>query len=257
MSSSNAVRPVMLSEWIKIRSTVGSYLTLSLGVLISFTLALLGGLSTRNAIDSDNPMLMPGFNPINSGFNGLLYGNLAFVVFAVLVFSSEYTSGMIRASLAAVPRRGLFYLCKLVVAMAVCLLVGGVTVVGSFATTQAALGSHGVDMSAPGVGRALLGGVAYVVLLAVFSASLAALLRSTALSLGILMPLFFVVSPALGTISGTKPVARFLPDQAGMYAMRATVERGDLSPTQGILVLLAWTVVAVVAGYWLIRRRDA
>lgn len=255
--SSNRIRPVLNSEWIKVRSTIGTLTTLPLGVAISFALALLGGLSTRNAIDHDSPMLMPDFNPINSGFNALLYGNLAFVVFAVLVFSSEYTSGMIRASLAAVPQRGLFYLCKLAVVAVVMLIAGGATVFGSFVVTEAALGPHGVGLSEPGVGKALAGGVAYVTLMGIFSASVAALLRSTAISLGVLLPLFFVVSPALGTIEGTKPVARFLPDQAGMYAMRATVGEGDLTATQGILVLLVWAIVAVTTGYWLIRRRDA
>lgn len=91
----------------------------------------------------------------------------------------------------------------------------------------------------------------------VFSAAVAALLRSTALALGILMPLFFVVGPALGTISGTRPVAQFLPDQAGIRAMRVTAESGDLTAGQGILVLLLWTLAAAAAGYWLIRRRDA
>lgn len=255
--STNAIVPVLTSEWIKARSTIATMTTLPLGVAISFVLAVLGGISTRAAIDQQSAMLMPGFNPINSGFNGLLYGNLAFVVFAVLVVSSEYTSGMIRVSLAAVPRRGLFYLCKLAVAGFVCLVVGSVAVFGSFAATQAALGPHGVDLSTPGVARAILSGVAYVTLLGVFSASVASLLRGTALSLGILMPLFFVVSPALGTISGTKPVARFLPDQAGMQAMKATVGPGDLTPTQGLLVLVGWTVLAIAAGHWLIRRRDA
>jgi ABC-2 type transport system permease protein len=255
--SSNSTPAVLRSEWIKVRSTIGSVTTLPLAVIISFGLALAGGLSTRRAIDSGSSMLAPGFNPVNSGFNALLYGNLAFVVFAVLVFSSEYTTGMIRASLAAVPRRGQFYLCKLAVVAGVALVVGGATVFGSFAVTQAALGPHGVGLSEPGAPTAMLGGVAYVVLINVFAASLAALLRSTALSLGILMPLFFVVSPALGTISGTKPVARFLPDQAGMQAMKATVSAGDLTPGQGLLVLVLWTVVAAAGGYWLIRRRDA
>jgi ABC-type transport system involved in multi-copper enzyme maturation permease subunit len=154
-------------------------------------------------------------------------------------------------------RRYLIQRAGYVLLTAAALVVGGATVLGSFALTQAALGSHGVGWSAPGVAKAVFGGVAYVVLINVFAASVAALLRSTAVSLGILMPLFFVASPALGTISGTKPVARFLPDQAGMQAMKATVRAGDLSPGQGLLVLLLWTVVAVGAGYWLIRRRDA
>lgn len=255
--SSNTIPAVLHSEWIKARSTVGSLVTLPLGMVISFGLALAGGLSTHNAIDSGSSMLMPGFNPINSGFNALLYGNLAFVVFAVLVFSSEYATGMIRASLAAVPTRGLFYLAKLAVVAAVALLVGGVTVLVSFLITESALGPHGASLFDPGAVRAVLGGVAYVVMINVFSAAVAALLRSTALALGILMPLFFVVSPALGTISGTKPVARFLPDQAGMRAMRVTAESGDLTAGQGLLILLLWTIAAAAAGYWLIRRRDA
>lgn len=254
---SNSVPAVLRSEWIKARSTIGSVITLPLAVVISVGLALAGGLSTRHAIDSESAMLAPGFNPINSGFYAFFYGNLAFVVFAVLVFSSEYTTGTVRASLAAVPQRGLFYLCKLAVVAGVALVVGGATVVGSFALTQVSLGPHGVGPSAPGVVKALLGGVAYVVLINVFAASVAALLRSTAVALGILIPLFFVVSSALDMISITKPVARFLPDQAGTQAMRVTMSAGDLTPGQGLLVLLLWTVVAVGCGYWLIRRRDA
>ncbi|WP_430499829.1 ABC transporter permease [Micromonospora trifolii] len=255
--SSNTVPAVLHSEWIKARSTVGSLVTLPLALVISLGLALAGGLSTRNAIDSGSNMLASDFNPINSGFNALLYGNLAFVVFAVLVFSSEYTSGMIRASLAAVPTRGLFYLAKLLVVAAVALIVGGTAVIASFLITQSALGPHGASLSDPGAMRAVLGGVAYVVLINVFSAAVAALLRSTALTLGILMPLFFVVGPALGTISGTKPVAQFLPDQAGMRAMQVTADSGELTAGQGILVLLLWTLTAAAVGYWLIRRRDA
>jgi ABC-2 type transport system permease protein len=255
--SSNNVGAVVNSEWIKVRSTLATMTTLPLGIAISIGIALLNGFSTRAAIDRKSAMLAPDFNPIDAGFVGLLYGNLAFVAFAVLVFSSEYTSGMIRASLAAVPQRGLFYLSKLGVAGAVCLLVGAVTAVVSFLSAQAGLGPHGVDLSAPGATRAVLCGIAYVTLLGVFAASVAALLRSTALSLGILMPLFFIVSPALGAIPGTKPVARFLPDQAGMQAMKATVGHGDLTPAQGLLVLVAWTVAAVLFGYWSIRRRDA
>lgn len=94
-------------------------------------------------------------------------------------------------------------------------------------------------------------------LLGVFSAAVGALLRSTALALGLLMPLFFVVSPALGTIAGTRPVGRFLPDQAGIQAMRVTVEPGQLTQTQGLTVLVIWTVGVVALGYWMIRQRDA
>lgn len=69
--SSNTVPAVLHSEWIKARSTVGSLVTLPLALVISLGLALAGGLSTRNAIDSGSNMLASDFNPINSGFNAL------------------------------------------------------------------------------------------------------------------------------------------------------------------------------------------
>lgn len=254
---SNSIPAVLHSEWIKARSTVGTVVTLCLGVVISLGLALAGGLSVRHAIDSRSDMLRADFNAINSGFTALLYGNLAFVVFAVLVVGSEYTTGTIRTSLAAVPTRGLFHLAKLAVVAAVALIVGGATVLASFLITESALGPYGADLSDPGARRAVLGGVAYVILIDVFSAAVAALVRGTALALGLLMPLFFVVSPVLGMIPGTRPAARFLPDQAGFRAMQVTAEPGDLTAGQGLLVLALWTVAAAAAGYWLIRRRDA
>ncbi|WP_329110075.1 ABC transporter permease subunit [Micromonospora sp. NBC_01699] len=251
------VRPVLASEWIKARSTLATMISLSVGVVVSVGLALASGFSIRAAFDRSSDALRPDFHPIDAGFGGLIYGNLAFTVFAVLVVSSEYTSGTIRASLAAVPRRGLFYLCKLGVTGLVCVVVGGVTTLGAFLVTQVALGPYGVELSDPGAVQAVLGGLAYVTLLGVFAAAVAAVLRGTALTLGILIPFFFVVSPALWLIPATRSAARFLPDQAGMRAMEATVGPGELTQNQGLLVLLGWTVLAVAAGYWSIRRRDA
>lgn len=255
--TTNGLLPVVRSEWVKIRSTVASMITLPLGLAVSVGISLINGFSTRAAIDRGSAMLAPDFNPIEAGFVGLFYGNLAFVVFAVLVFSSEYTSGMIRSSLWAVPGRGLFYLCKVGVTGAILLGAGAVAAVASFAAAQVALGPHGSSFGAAGAAQALFGAVAYVTLLGVFSVAVAAILRSTALTLGILMPLFFVVSPALAAIPGTEPVARFLPDQAGMRAMSVHLAPGDLTPAQGVLVLSAWALAAVVAGSGLVRYRDA
>jgi ABC-2 type transport system permease protein len=253
----NHVGAVLRSEWIKARSTVGSAVTLPLAVAGTCGLALASGLSIGHALDTDPSLVIPGFNPIEAGLDPLLYGNMAFVVFAVLVFSSEYTTGMIRSSLAAVPNRGLFYLAKLAVVAAVALVVGGCTVIGSFLITESGFGSHGASLFAAGAPGAVLGAVAYVVLINCLSAAVAAMLRSTAWALGLLVPFFFAASPALAVISGTRPAARFLPDQAGMRAMRVTTEAGALTPGQGLLVLLLWTAALSAAGYWLTCRRDA
>ena len=232
--SSNTVPAVLHSEWIKARSTVGSLVTLPLALVISLGLALAGGLSTRNAIDSGSNMLVSDFNPINSGFNALFYGNLAFGWLAVLVFSSEYTSGMIRASLAAVPTRGLFYLAKLLVVAAVALIVGGTAVIASFLITESALGPHGRACPTRGhAGRTRRSRVRRTdQRLLRRSRGIATQHRTDT---GHPLTLFLVVGPALGTISGTKPVAQFLPDQAGMRAMQVTADSGELTAGQGIL----------------------
>jgi ABC-2 type transport system permease protein len=242
---------VLAFEWTKLRSARSIPLLLAVGFVVSLGLAVVSGLSARAAIDNHSPMLRPDFDPLDAGFVGLLYGQLAYVAFAVLVVSSEYTSGTIRSSLAAVPRRERFYAGKIAVVGVVALPVALATAFTSFPATEAALGPHGVALGA-GPLRAVCGAVAYVTLICVFSAAVAAMLRGSALSLGVLIPFFFVVSPVLNGISATRAVARYLPDQAGLRMMTA-----DLADAgRGLLVLLGWTVVAVLGGYWLTRVRD-
>jgi ABC-2 type transport system permease protein len=243
---------ILAFEWIKLRSTRAIPLMLAVGFVVSIGLAVVSGLSTRAAIDQHSPLLRPDFDPLTAGFGPLLYGHLAYVAFAVLVVSSEYTSGTIRSSLAAVPRRDRFYTGKIAMVGLVALLVALVTAVLSFTTTEAALGPHGVDVLAAGSLRAVGGAITYVTLICVFSAAVAAMLRGSALSLGVLIPFFFIVSPLLNAIPVTRAAAHYLPDQAGMRMM--TVDLAEAG--RGLLVVLGWTVVAVLSGYWLTRIRD-
>jgi ABC-2 type transport system permease protein len=243
---------VLAFEWTKLRSARAMPLMLAVGFVVSLGLAVVSGLSTRAAIDQHSPLLRPDFDPLVAGFGALLYGQLAFVAFAVVVVSSEYTSGTIRSSLAAVPRRERFYAGKITMVGLVALLVALVTAVVSFTATEAALGPHGVPVLAAGSLRAVGGAIAYVTLICVFSAAVAAMLRGSALSLGILMPFFFIVSPLLNAIPATRAAARYLPDQAGMRMM--TVDLAEAG--RGLVVVLGWTVVAVLSGYWLTRVRD-
>jgi ABC-2 type transport system permease protein len=183
------------------------------------------------------------------------------IVFGVLVVSNEYSTGMIRTSLAAVPRRGAFLASKVAVASALALLVGMATGFAAFFLGQAMLGPLlRTTLDAPGVLRAVIGGGLYMTLIAVFSMGVALMLRSPMLSLGVLMPFFFLVSNILANVSATRKVGQYLPDQAGSRIMRVLPRVGDdtpYGPWGGLGIMVLWVIAALVGGYALLRRRDA
>jgi ABC-2 type transport system permease protein len=241
----------MAFELTKLRTLRSTSWSLATYLIGSLGLALLTGVYVARA----------GAGPVDAvaaGHSGLRLGVLALVVLGVLSVSSEFSTGTIHSSLTAVPRRGVFVASKLLSGGALAAAASLVVVVASFLVTQAALGSrYGVSLGDPGVLRSLVGGVLYATLLYVFAAGLAACLRSSALTIGILVPLLSMVSTVLSNLPGVRAVARFLPDVAGGQVLMGQPQPGQLGPWSGLAVLLAWTVVAVAAGYAAVLRRDA
>ncbi|MEU8929824.1 ABC transporter permease [Streptomyces sp. NPDC048409] len=254
------VAQVVRSEWTKIRSVSSTVWTLSLAVVVSVALGtLLSALA--NSHFSDMPAReRVSFDPTNISFAGLTLGQLAMIVFGVLVVSTEYSTGMIRTSLAAVPQRATFLFSKIAVAAGLALAVGLLTSFAAFFLGQAMLGSHRAHLGDTGVLRAVIGGGLYMTLIAVFSMGVATMLRSPLLSLGILMPFFFLISNILGNVDATKKIGRFLPDQAGSHIMEVVPRAGDdvpYGPWGGLGIMGLWVVAALIGGYALLKRRDA
>jgi hypothetical protein len=167
---------------------------------------------------------------------------------------------MIRTSLAAVPRRGTFLAGKVAVATALALAVGMATSFAAFFLGQRMLGPLGTTLGTAGVLRAVIGGGIYMTLIAVFSMGVAAMLRSPMLSMGILMPFFFLVSNILANVSATKKAGQFLPDQAGSRILQVVPRIGDdtpYGPWGGLGIMVLWVIAALAGGYLLLRRRDA
>jgi ABC-2 type transport system permease protein len=178
----------------------------------------------------------------------------------VLVVSNEYSTGMIRTSLAAVPQRGTFLFSKIAVATGLALVVGMATSFVAFVLGQAMLGEHRTSLGDPGVLRAVIGGGLYMTLIAMFSMGVAAMLRSPMLSLGILMPFFFLISNILGNVDATEKIGRYLPDQAGSQIMRVVTPVGDdrtYGPWGGLGIMALWVLAALVGGYLVLKKRDA
>ncbi|GKQ39897.1 ABC transporter permease [Streptomyces sp. A012304] len=255
-----AATQVIRSEWTKIRSVASTVWTLSLAVVVTIALGMLISALSRNEFDSMSRDDRLSFDPTFISFAGMSLGQLAMIVFGVLVVSNEYSTGMIRTSLAAVPQRGTFLFSKIAVATALALVVGLATSFVTFFLGQAMLGSHRAEIGDPGVLRAVVGGGVYMTLIAVFSMGVAVMLRSPMLSLGILMPFFFLISNILGNVDATKKVGRYLPDQAGSKIMQVVTPVDDdtpYGPWGGLAIMAAWVVAALVGGYVLLKKRDA
>ncbi|WP_218577417.1 ABC transporter permease subunit [Phytohabitans rumicis] len=248
----------MRAELTKIRTVRSTVWTLLLAVALSVGLAYLLGLSWRNAYDR-----LENFDPLVAGFMPLTLGQLPLVVFGALTVTSEYSTGTIRASLAAVPDRARFYAGKVLAGTLVAAVVAVVTVPVTFVVAQAGLGPYGTSLGADGVVPALVGACLYLTLMCAFAIGVAAALRHTALVLGILLPVLFLGSQGLGNIPAIKAVTQYLPDQTGWVVMHLAGPQDDprwardYGAWTGLALLALWAAAALAAGYLSLRRRDA
>lgn len=240
---------VLRSEWIKIRSLRGTAWSLLAVFLLTAGFAIAG-----NAATGDSEADSPDFDALFSVFLGLNLGQIAAISFGTMAMSSEYQGGAIRASLTAVPRRGLFYAAKLANVAGLALAMGLVTTFVSFLGGSAFLGDAALGLGDGEALRACLGGAVYLALMALFAAGLTAVLRSGLAVLSILIPFILVVSLVLGETSGS--VADYLPDRAGQQVLYVDPP-GESAPLAGLGVTALWTAAAVLAGWWSLRRRDA
>lgn len=250
---------VLRSEWTKIRSVRSTVWTLGTAVVVTVALGALISALVRNDWENMSARDKATFDPTFVSFAGTGLGQLAMIVFGVLVVANEYSTGMIRTSLAAVPQRGVFLFGKIAVATLLALVVSMVTSFATFFAGQAMLGGHKASLGDPGVLRAVIGGGLYMTLITVFSMGVAAMLRSPMLSLGILMPFFFLVSNILGNVSATEKVGDYLPDQAGQRVMQVVTadDEAPYGPWGGFTIMALWVAAALLLGYLLLKKRDA
>ncbi|KUN76102.1 ABC transporter permease [Streptomyces griseoruber] len=254
----SAPTATLRSEWAKLTTVRSTGWTLFAAFVVTVAFGTLVSALSNSDYDSLSEQEKLSFDAAGTSFTGGLLGQLAMIAFGVMVIGSEYSTGAIRSSLAAVPRRGVFYLSKVAVATGAALAVSLATTFATFFAGQAALGSHSTTLGAHNVLRATFGAALYMTLMAVFSMGVATMLRSSMLSMGILMPFFFLITQILASVPGAKKVAEYLPDQAGA-AMVRVVPKSDLpyGAGGGFVIMLAWVAAALLGGYLVLRNRDA
>jgi ABC-2 type transport system permease protein len=209
-------------------------------------------------------------DPAKISLTGIYLGQALIAIGAVLAVSGEYSTGMIRTSLAAMPRRATMLAAKAAVLTGSVLAAGVLAVLGSVLAGRLILPGHGIDPAhgypalslADGpVLRAAVGSVLYLALIALLSLGVAAAVREGAAAIGIILGLLYLF-PILGQVAGSATSQRHLEQLAPMtagLAIQATTGLHSLpiSPWAGIGVLAGWAVAALLAGGILLRLRDA
>ncbi|MEY9967703.1 ABC-2 type transport system permease protein [Streptacidiphilus sp. MAP12-16] len=249
---------VLLSEWTKVRTVRSTVITLLVAFVVTVGLGAVICLVTNNQFKSMSESEKLTFDATSTSFSGVYLGQLALIVFAVLVVGNEYSSGMIRVTLAAVPQRTMLLLCKAAVVVGLVLPVALVTSFTTFFLGQALLGSHRTTLGADHVLRAVLGMAVYMTFIALLSLGVGFMLRKPVLSLGLLMPFFFLISPILSNVPKVKNVARYFPDVAGSQMVHVVTNSSiPYGPLAGFMICLAWVLATLAGGYVLLKRRDA
>ncbi|WP_418959178.1 ABC transporter permease [Streptomyces tritici] len=257
-----SVPAVLQSEWTKIRTVSSTTWTLASALVVTVAMGAALCALLNSTFEDLSVAERATFDPTFVSFSGMVLGQLAMVVFGVLVVGTEYSSGMIRTSLAAVPQRATFLFGKIAVAGVLALVVGMATSFLAFFLGQALLGEHRTSIGADNVLRAVVGGGLYMGLIALFSMGVAAMLRSSMLSLGILVPFFFLVSQILSAVPKAKEVARYFPDQAGSRIMQVlpdamNQDRAPYGPWGGLGIMVLWVAAALAGGWLVLKKRDA
>jgi ABC-2 type transport system permease protein len=250
-------RHVAHMEWIKLRSLRSTWWTLAISVAGAIGIGVTVGLNTRNAAD----------DLTNNALAGIVPALLLVGVLGALTMTSEYSSGMIRSTLAAAPRRQLLLAAKAGVFGAVALVVGEAASFISFFAGGAAL-RHGISaptLTQPGVLRAvLLAGVGFC-LIGLLSLGLGAIVRHSGAAIAVVVGGVYVLPSIVGSVLHDLGV--YMPiiivgnslttTKPQLCPAHADACPHILSAWAGLGMLGLYAAVALAVGGWLLARRDA
>jgi ABC-2 type transport system permease protein len=252
------------AEWTKLRTLPGT------GWLLLAAAALTAAVGALAANSVTCPAGACQLDPAKVSLTGVDLGQAVVAIVAVTVVSGEYSTGMIRLTLAAMPRRWLVLAAKAAVVSAVTLTTGAVAVLASVLAGGSLLGRHGItaahgyealSLGSGPVLRAAAGSVLYLTLIALFSLGVAAAVRDSAVAIGVVLALLYlfpIISAAVTSPGWHRHLEQLSPMTAGLYIQATTNLRSlPLTPWQGLGVLTAWAAAAMLAGALLLRFRDA
>ncbi len=250
---------VLLSEWTKLRSVRSTYWTALAAVVATIAAGALICHQQANGIISGKDSA-DGFDAPLASLSGIYLAQVAVGALGVLVISSEYGTGMIRATMAAVPQRRAVLASKAIVFDGCTLVIGEVLSFAAFAIGQALLhpAHAGVSLGAPGALRATVGGGLYLTAVGLLGFGLGALIRHTAGALSAFFGILFATTALVDLLPTTwrNHAINYMPANAGSQIITTMPTRGALAPWTGLGVLCLYAVVALVLAAALVTRRD-
>jgi ABC-type transport system involved in multi-copper enzyme maturation permease subunit len=257
------LRDSFRSEWTKLWSVRSTYWTLFATLVLGVGFGALISWGAGHSFASDSPGDKATFDPTAVSLAGMFLGQLALGVMAIILMTSEYSTGSIRTTMSATPQRGYVLAAKTLIIATGGLLISAIVSFLAFFVGQAILSNYGLNVSLSNstVLRAVVGSALYLAVLMLFALGLATLIRHTAGTITILVGIVFILPIFLPLLPDMwqHDLVRYLPSEAGR-ALISTVP-GDnpsntLPPWGGFAVFLAWAAALLGAGWLVLRRRD-
>ena len=245
---------ILRSEFCKIRSVRSTYWTLFAAVVFNIGLAALVAIFLPSHLKAN-------FDATRVSLGGVHLSQIAFGVLGVLVITSEYDTGMIRATLSAVPQRRLMLAAKAIVFTVTALFVGFFASFAAYFVFQTFLADDSLRSSIgdPGVLRAVSGGGLYLTVLGLFGLGLGAITRGSASAIAVLFGMLFVPPILLELLphSWQTTIGPYMPMEAGSQIFFLRHEADALGAWSGFGVFCLYAAVTLGAGFFLINHRDA
>ncbi|HEV7959168.1 MAG TPA: ABC transporter permease [Acidimicrobiales bacterium] len=249
------------SEWTKLRTVRSTIWTLALTVVIGLGVSAVAAIETTSHWNDPGSVHF-GFDPTALSLTGVFVAQLIIGVLGVMVMSAEYTTGTIRATFSAAPRRPEVLLSKTLVFGGVALVAALATSFLSFFLGQALLTSPAVHatLSTPNALREVLGTALFLCVTGLFALALATIIRHTAGAISAFVAILLVLPNVLRALPNGmyNEIIKFMPSHIGAAILSIGPGRqNSFSPWVGLLIMFAYTVGLLVIGGALMQRRDA
>lgn len=253
---------VVVAEWTKLRSVRSTAWSLGVAFLLTIAFPVIFSFVTRSHWGSMSPNERAGRHPLEIALAGVNVAQLAIAVLGVLVITAEYSTGSIRSTFTAVPKRLPVLWAKVLDYGVVSFLLTVPAVLASFFVSQAILANIQplqISFTAPGVARSMIGGAIYVMLVGIFALGIGAIVRNTAGGIATFAGIFFVLPPLMNILplSWNNAISQYLPSDAGRQLFSLHHAAHTLTPLGGGLLLAAYCTAAIAIAAVLLVRRDA
>ncbi len=252
---------VLRSEFTKFRSVRSTYATLAAAFLAAAALGPVQCALYASKYPNVTAHEKAKFSALGVSLNGIQLAQLAIGVLGVLLITSEWATGLIRATFAAVPQRRTVMAAKAIVFTAATLIVSEVGCFIAFFAGQAFLSHKHLEthIGEPGVLRAVIGGGLYLAVLGLLALGLGTVIRYSAGAIATLLGILFVLPGIAGALpqAWQNTINQYLPSNAGQQIFAVRIKQFTLQPWAGLGVFCVYAAVALLAGAILLKRRDA